>query len=618
MDTQPICPSCRKPLPANAPQGICPECLMKAGFGTGTAPEEGGAPRPFSFQPPLVTDLAKLFPQLEISELLGQGGMGAVYKARQPALDRLVALKILPPALASGAGFAERFTREARALARLTHSNIVAVHDFGKAGDFHYLIMEFVDGANLRQVEQAGKLQPAEALQIIPQICAALQFAHDEGIVHRDIKPENILIDKRGRVKIADFGIAKMLGKAGEANLTGAKDVVGTPHYMAPEQVERPQTVDHRADIYSLGVVFYEMLTGELPIGKFAPPSKKVQVDVRLDEVVLHTLEKEPDRRYQRAGELKTDVETIASGRPSVQRPVSTPAVAGSTDAPVAPSSRYAQLALGLFLAGTLGTLVLMSISRRDEPALVFGGLALLLALVFAVLSSRGPLGKGVSPARVLIFVGAGMLLLIVTGFFWTVIRQERAEALMQRALAHRAKAAKAFEDTKAKLEAESLGDAAQLSQEGWRLWKQGQMAEAIAKFAQATRLEPTNSNAWNGLGWASFNSGKPTEAEKAFLRAIDLDPTHAAALNGLGQIYLAQKNYAQAEAYLLKASNQKASAAWHGLARLYLLQGRFEEAEKWAQNIVDAGQADELVRRMLQAAKEKKLSEGLRLTIEP
>jgi predicted Ser/Thr protein kinase len=286
---------------------------MKAGFGTGVAPEAGEPAHSANFIPPPVSDLAELFPQLDILELLGQGGMGAVYRARQPALDRLVALKILPPQLASGKSFAERFMREARALARLTHANIVAVHDFGQAGDFHYFVMEFVDGANLRQIERAGKLGPREALKIIPQICEALQFAHDEGIVHRDIKPENILVDKRGRVKIADFGIAKILGQAGDATLTGAKDVVGTPHYMAPEQVEKPQTVDHRADIYSLGVVFYEMLTGELPLGKFAPPSHKVEVDVRLDEVVLHALEKEPERRYQRASEVKTDVETIAS-----------------------------------------------------------------------------------------------------------------------------------------------------------------------------------------------------------------------------------------------------------------------------------------------------------------
>jgi predicted Ser/Thr protein kinase len=314
METERICPNCRKPLPQDVPLGLCPECLIKSGFPTGTDPlTAAGA----GFVPPPVEEIASLFPQLEILGLIGRGGMGAVYKARQPALNRFVALKVLPPAVARDAGFAERFNREAQALARLNHPNIVAVHDFGKAGPLHYLVMEFVDGTNLREVERAGKLSPEQAMAIVPQICEALQFAHNEGVVHRDIKPENILVDTKGRVKITDFGIAKILGvPAGRISLTGARDVVGTPHYMAPEQIERPQEVDHRADIYSLGVVFYEMLTGELPLGKFAPPSRKVQMDVRLDEVVLHTLEKEPERRYQHVSQVKTDVETIATTAP--------------------------------------------------------------------------------------------------------------------------------------------------------------------------------------------------------------------------------------------------------------------------------------------------------------
>ena len=317
METQKICPNCRKPLPPDVPLGLCPECLIKSGFPTGTEPGVSSEAAGERFVPPTVEEIAQLFPQLEILGFIGKGGMGAVYKARQPALDRFVALKVLPPAVAGDPGFAERFNREARALARLNHPNIVAVHDFGQAGTLHYLVMEFVDGANLREVEHAGRLSPEQALAIVPQICEALQFAHNEGIVHRDIKPENLLMDKKGRVKITDFGIAKIVGvTTGKVSLTGVKDVVGTPHYMAPEQIEKPLTVDHRADIYSLGVVFYEMLTGELPLGKFQPPSKKVQIDVRLDEVVLQALEKEPEHRYQHASQVKTAVETIAGTPP--------------------------------------------------------------------------------------------------------------------------------------------------------------------------------------------------------------------------------------------------------------------------------------------------------------
>src|SRR5678815_5545692 len=148
-------------------------------------------------------------------------------------------------------------------------------------------------------------------------MCIRDRYAHDEGVVHRDIKPENVLIDRKGRVKLADFGLAKIAGREGESmRLTAEGQVMGTPHYMAPEQLERPLSVDHRADIFSLGVVFYEMLTGDLPLGKFSPPSRKFQLDVRLDDVVLRALENDPARRYQRASEVKSRVETIA-GNPT-------------------------------------------------------------------------------------------------------------------------------------------------------------------------------------------------------------------------------------------------------------------------------------------------------------
>jgi predicted Ser/Thr protein kinase len=311
-----VCSQCGTALPADAPQGLCPKCLLQGGLGSGgaSAAHDSASTAAYwaAFKAPPPAELAPYFPQLEILELLGQGGMGAVYKARQPGLDRLVALKILPPEASRDSAFAERFTREARALAKLNHPNIVGVYDFGRSGPLYYFLMEFVDGVNLRQTLRAGQLKPAEALKIVPQICDALQYAHEEGVVHRDIKPENVLLDRKGRVKIADFGLAKLLGRApADYQLTGAQQVMGTPHYMAPEQVERPLDVDHRADIYSLGVVLYEMLTGELPLGRFALPSEKVKVDVRLDEVVLRALAKDRERRYQHVSDIKTDVETV-------------------------------------------------------------------------------------------------------------------------------------------------------------------------------------------------------------------------------------------------------------------------------------------------------------------
>jgi len=276
---------------------------------------------PSAVRPALTPEeLAARLPQFEILELLGQGGMGAVYKARQKGLDRIVALKILPVELGGNAAFVERFTREAKALARLNHPNIVGVYDVGQTPDgLCYFVMEFIDGVNLRQAMRVGAMSPREALAIVPQVCDALQYAHDEGIVHRDIKPENVLLDKKGRVKIADFGLAKLLGTSdSDASLTGTHQVMGTLRYMAPEQMEGAKAVDHRADIYSLGVVFYELLTGEVPMGRFAPPSKKVQIDVRLDEVVLRALEREPEQRWQQASDVKSEVEAISRHQPIV------------------------------------------------------------------------------------------------------------------------------------------------------------------------------------------------------------------------------------------------------------------------------------------------------------
>ncbi|MDD5349235.1 MAG: protein kinase, partial [Chthoniobacteraceae bacterium] len=330
MNGENRCPHCGTALPAGALAGLCPACLLQMGAAEDTMTH--GGPRPF--QPPSVAELAPLFPQLEILELVGKGGMGAVYKARQRELDRIVALKILPPGIGNSPAFAERFAREAKALAKLNHPGIVTLYEFGhvasvkgaSAAPLYFFLMEYVDGVNLRQLLEGSRVSAREALAIVPQICDALQYAHDQGIVHRDIKPENILLDRLGRVKVADFGLAKIV-ETGEPEpapaavespeLTEAGKVMGTPTYMAPEQVEHPAEVDHRADIYALGVVFYQMLTGELPGKRIEPPSKKVQIDVRLDEVVLRALEEKPERRYQQASIFKTQVETIAGTSPA-------------------------------------------------------------------------------------------------------------------------------------------------------------------------------------------------------------------------------------------------------------------------------------------------------------
>ena len=323
------CPKCGETIAPEAPEGLCPCCVL---IGTSIHTEAELKPGDRVTAPP-IDAVAAAFPQLERLEWLGTGGMGVVYKARQTRLDRWVALKLLPSAQSADPTFAERFHREARFLARLNHPNIVQVYDFGQAGGFCYLLMEYVDGVNLRQAMQAGRFSSKEALIIVLSLCSALQYAHEQGVLHRDIKPENILLDARGRVKLADFGIAKVMNDpaSGRADITltqsGAR--LGTPHYMAPEQIEKPLEVDHRADIYSLGVVFYELLTGELPLGRFAAPSEKTNLDTRIDAIVLRALAKERELRQQSAGEVKTQVEGVTSTPP--------PSAGQASNAPTSP-----------------------------------------------------------------------------------------------------------------------------------------------------------------------------------------------------------------------------------------------------------------------------------------
>jgi serine/threonine protein kinase/protein involved in polysaccharide export with SLBB domain len=376
------CPKCGAELNVdNAAGGLCGRCLFERGIEfTSTLAvnlADGSTPGSPRFTAPDPVEVEADLLSFDVLELIGQGGMGAVYKAYQRNLDRTVAIKILPRQSAGGHEFAERFAREARALARLRHENIVMAYDYGLTDRYLYSVMEYVGGPNLREMlrgreaaaskllsptgrgwergdsiepssdvdasparplpsahphgEGVRALAPQRALEIARDICAALQYAHDHGVVHRDIKPENVLLDESGRVKIADFGLAKLLQPdPRELALTHTRHFMGTLHYMAPEQCERPHETDHRADIYSVGVVLYEMLTGELPIGRFDPPSMRAALDPRIDEVVLRALEKDPARRYATAAEfgaaIQDELDAVAAGGHRLTR--SMPAVA--------------------------------------------------------------------------------------------------------------------------------------------------------------------------------------------------------------------------------------------------------------------------------------------------
>ncbi len=383
MPESTVCPRCGQERPGNSPQGLCPVCLLQRGFAA--QPENNVAvttPLGGRFVPPTNAQIESSLPSLEVLELVGQGGMGAVYKVRQKSLDRIVALKLLPPEVGSDPSFAERFAREAKALARLSHPNVLTIFEFGEAQGLYYLLMEYVDGVNLRQAIQAHTLSPQDCLAVVQQICDALQYAHDEGIVHRDIKPENVLLDKRGRVKIADFGLAKLLGRSPmDITLTAAHQVMGTLHYMAPEQMEHPLDVDHRADIYSLGVVFYELLTGQLPLGRFPLPSEKVDIGKSMDDVVLKTLERDPDRRYQQASAVKTDVQSYQhSTRPEVHRPVSKRPMENDVTSSLGPlNPGVLVMSATLAIAGLAMLALGLGLERKNEHGYLWTGIGTII-----------------------------------------------------------------------------------------------------------------------------------------------------------------------------------------------------------------------------------------------
>jgi len=282
---------------------------------TGSTPGKPAVAPGFTplFVAPTPAELGHLLPQFEILELLGQGGMGAVYKARQPRLDRFIAIKLLPPLPDDDIhSFAERFEREARAMAQLNHPNIVTVHDFGETEDgLRYIVMEYVDGTDLHKAIASGKVTTAHVLAWVPQICAALSYAHGQNLVHRDIKPANILISKEGQVKVGDFGLAKLVGTNRDMSLTQSQVSMGTPDYAAPEAMRPGADVDQRADLYSFGVVLYEMLTGVIPRGAWKAPSALCPVDPRLDKIVIRAMQPDPDHRYQRMAQISEALEDL-------------------------------------------------------------------------------------------------------------------------------------------------------------------------------------------------------------------------------------------------------------------------------------------------------------------
>ncbi len=300
------CSQCGAELSADGTNGLCPACLMAE-----VMKPSGPKTR---WVPPSAEELAPHFPPYEIQRILGRGGMGAVYLARQVSLNRLVAIKILPADIDDGFNnFTERFKIEAQAMAQLSHPGIVAVFDFGETADsLLYIVMEYIDGTDVQQmVAQQGRLHSAHAIAVTAHVCDALAYAHSRGIIHRDIKPSNIMVSHDGVVKVADFGLAKM-SKSGETGLTQSGTAMGTLHFMAPESLTLGTTVDQRADIYAVGVMLYQMLTGKLPQGMFEMPSLQVPgLDPRYDGIVAKALRENRELRYPTALDMRHDLDAI-------------------------------------------------------------------------------------------------------------------------------------------------------------------------------------------------------------------------------------------------------------------------------------------------------------------
>lgn len=274
------------------------------------SPEEAAGAEP-GF--PTLEELAALLPQYEMHQVIGIGGMGAVYLARQPHLDRWVALKVLPASAALNAEDSERFNTEARAMARMAHPHIVAVFDFGQTTEGHlYLAMEYVEGSDLHWRTRAGEITPERARSVIAQLCEALQYAHEHGVIHRDIKPANILITPDWQVKVVDFGLARDLLAQAPADVSE----YGTPDYTAPERFIVGAPVDHRADIYSLGVVIHEILTGKTP--RAAGTSAGLGLPEGFAGVLSKCLMHDPARRYQKASDVRAAL--LAAATASAQK----------------------------------------------------------------------------------------------------------------------------------------------------------------------------------------------------------------------------------------------------------------------------------------------------------
>ena len=327
-----------------------------------------------TFTPPTIEDLQDKFPQYEVESFIAQGGMGAVFLARQRSLDRPVAIKILPKEFGNDEDYRISFETEAKAMAKLNHNNLVGIYDFGDIDGMLYIIMEYIPGRSLFDTAHGQAVDEKEAASLIIDMCHGLDHAHKSGMLHRDIKPANVLIDDDARPKIVDFGLARPVG---ETQTDGV--VFGTPGYTAPEVISNPYSVDQRSDIFSIGVMLYELLTGSLPATPIVPASRQNSTDARFDAIITKAIHPNPAMRYKTAGDMARALEDLianydkASPRAAVAQLAGTPAglrPASSARPVVAKSNSNVGMLVGLLLIGVIVVgVVIANSGKDDEPS---------------------------------------------------------------------------------------------------------------------------------------------------------------------------------------------------------------------------------------------------------